>query len=220
MAKRARAHVHSEVPEAGNPKRKSKRMENDMYVARCLECKAEYTSKRPQKYCTRACMNEAHRSFRELVALPKKHPRQCKTCGTAYSTTTGPRGGLPNEYCSPECRGVAQAAQKREEKAARKAKLKLVTVEKVDPFKVFDRDGWRCKMCGVPTPRAHRGLYVDDAPELDHVVPLSRGGEHSYRNTQCSCRKCNLLKSNRIETDLQNFSKWGRVGQIQRQAAF
>jgi 5-methylcytosine-specific restriction endonuclease McrA len=28
-------------------------------------------------------------------------------------------------------------------------------------------------------------------------MPLSKGGEHSYRNTACSCRECNLKKGDK-----------------------
>jgi 5-methylcytosine-specific restriction endonuclease McrA len=34
----------------------------------------------------------------------------------------------------------------------------------------------------------------DDAPELDHIVPLACGGAHTYQNTQCTCRECNGRK--------------------------
>jgi len=74
--------------------------------------------------------------------------------------------------------------------------MRAVAVESVDPIKVFDRDGWRCQLCGKKTPKAKRGTYSRNAPELDHIMPLSLGGEHSYRNTQCLCRSCNGSKSN------------------------
>ena len=76
--------------------------------------------------------------------------------------------------------------------------MKKVEKESVDPFKVFDRDGWVCQMCGVPTPRELRATWEDNAPELDHIIPLSKGGPHTYKNTQCSCRKCNQRKSDKI----------------------
>jgi 5-methylcytosine-specific restriction endonuclease McrA len=29
------------------------------------------------------------------------------------------------------------------------------------------------------------------APTLDHIVPLSKGGSHTYDNLQCACFRCN-----------------------------
>lgn len=70
--------------------------------------------------------------------------------------------------------------------------------ESVNPIKVFERDKWHCQLCGKKLNRQDRGTIQDNAPELDHIIPLSKGGEHSYRNTQCACRKCNIDKGNNI----------------------
>jgi 5-methylcytosine-specific restriction endonuclease McrA len=34
----------------------------------------------------------------------------------------------------------------------------------------------------------------DATPELEHVIPLSKGGTHTKDNVRCSCRACNLNK--------------------------
>jgi 5-methylcytosine-specific restriction endonuclease McrA len=72
--------------------------------------------------------------------------------------------------------------------------MRTIKVENVDPIQVFIRDGWKCQLCGVHTPRRYRGTCKPTAPELDHIVTLADGGEHSYRNTQCACRSCNNKK--------------------------
>ena len=36
------------------------------------------------------------------------------------------------------------------------------------------------------------------SPELDHIHPVSKGGAHSYANTQCLCRQCNAGKSDSL----------------------
>jgi 5-methylcytosine-specific restriction endonuclease McrA len=90
---------------------------------------------------------------------------------------------------------VARAkASKAATRILRKARERVAKVETVNPFKVFERDGWMCRLCGAATPRGKRGTHDDDAPELDHVIPLAKGGDHSYANTQCACRRCNGLK--------------------------
>ncbi|MCU1492989.1 MAG: endonuclease [Acidimicrobiaceae bacterium] len=47
---------------------------------------------------------------------------------------------------------------------------------------VFARDGHRCQYCGA------------QAENIDHVVPRSRGGTHSWDNVVASCRRCNAAK--------------------------
>ena len=51
---------------------------------------------------------------------------------------------------------------------------------------VYLRDGHRCQYCGR--------MPSVDGLNLDHVVPHSRGGTHSWDNLVTSCRECNLRK--------------------------
>ena len=51
---------------------------------------------------------------------------------------------------------------------------------------VFARDGARCQYCTAP------------AESIDHVVPRSRGGEHTWENVVAACRPCNARKRDRL----------------------
>lgn len=55
---------------------------------------------------------------------------------------------------------------------------------------IFGRDEHRCQYCG------------NAAESLDHVVPRSRGGEHSWDNVVACCRRCNLRKGDRLPGDV------------------
>lgn len=51
---------------------------------------------------------------------------------------------------------------------------------------VFARDGHRCQYCGSP------------AESIDHVLPRSKGGLHSWDNVVAACRRCNTRKEDRL----------------------
>jgi len=123
-----------------------------------------------------------------------------KPCLTCASPVGYIMGGSPRIYCSEECRPVSDCERelRRGYKKARRAKTKGAHAENIKPSDIFDRDGWRCQMCGIQTPKSSRGTYRRNAPELDHVTPLSRGGTHTWQNLQCLCRPCNAWKSDRI----------------------
>lgn len=71
-------------------------------------------------------------------------------------------------------------------------------VETIDSRKVFERDGYRCQLCGEAT----KGKWpAATSATLDHIIPLSKGGEHSYRNTQCACFGCNNRKGANAAND-------------------
>jgi 5-methylcytosine-specific restriction endonuclease McrA len=50
---------------------------------------------------------------------------------------------------------------------------------------VFVRDRHECQYCGTR------------AENLDHVVPKSQGGMHTWENVVASCRRCNTRKGGR-----------------------
>jgi 5-methylcytosine-specific restriction endonuclease McrA len=47
---------------------------------------------------------------------------------------------------------------------------------------VFVRDGHRCQYCNAP------------AENIDHVIPRSKGGPHTWENVVAACRPCNARK--------------------------
>lgn len=70
-----------------------------------------------------------------------------------------------------------------------------VARERVDPVAVFVRDHWRCRICGRETPKERMGNPAAlDAPTVDHIIPMSRGGPHTYANVRCACHSCNSGK--------------------------
>lgn len=156
-----------------------------VWIGKCKGCDRAFVSRRAKLYCTSECW-----------AKPAQQPipeRPCKCCGTPFVPAY--TGGGVTDYCGKACGEKVAAAARRICGAKRKAVIRNATVETVDPFIVFARDKWKCQLCGIKTPQGKRGTYADDAPELDHIITLSEGGGHSYRNTQCACRKCNRRKA-------------------------
>lgn len=68
----------------------------------------------------------------------------------------------------------------------RARKRNAPVVEQISRSKVWERDGGRCHICGR---KADPNNW-----HLEHIVPLSRGGEHSMRNVAVSHPACNLRK--------------------------
>mgnify|MGYP003860170963 CR=1 FL=1 len=52
---------------------------------------------------------------------------------------------------------------------------------------LFQRDGHRCQYCGSESERL----------SIDHVMPRSRDGSHSWDNVTTACLRCNVHKGNR-----------------------
>lgn len=76
-----------------------------------------------------------------------------------------------------------------------------------DLSELIDRDGLNCSWCGMETdPNAH--IDDDNKLNIDHIIPLSRGGDDAIYNSQVMCRKCNNKKGNRITSrDMSKANK-------------
>lgn len=187
------------------------------------------------KYCSRGCWFEFSSAKSNLIAglsaSHKVHRVKCGWCGCRFDAQVGSKycseecrsKFVPVDFSCAECGNQVQTSYRDQRKKfcsdvcsgrnhrrirrkMERARLREVQVERVDPIKVFDRDGWRCQICGTKTQKAKRGKVHPRAPELDHIVPLSVGGEHSYRNTQCACRECNSKKGNAVYGQIPMFA--------------
>ena len=55
---------------------------------------------------------------------------------------------------------------------------------------IFARDGGRCVYCTA------------SATSIDHVIPRSRGGGHTWENVVSACHRCNHIKADRTLKEL------------------
>jgi len=57
-------------------------------------------------------------------------------------------------------------------------------------FSIYQRDGYRCRKCGV----SQRYTQL----EVDHIIPIAKGGKSTYNNLQTLCHKCNAKKGDNL----------------------
>ncbi len=90
----------------------------------------------------------------------------------------------------------------------RRAKKLGVESARVDRLAVAMRDGWICQICSDSIdPNAtyllETGKRNPQYLHVDHIIPLSRGGTHTYNNVQATHATCNLKKYNSISDNEQ-----------------
>ena len=69
-------------------------------------------------------------------------------------------------------------------------KNKRDTIPPAIRFKVLKRDRHTCTGCGARAP--------DVELEVDHIVPVSRGGTDELSNLRTLCKDCNTGKGNKV----------------------
>lgn len=157
-------------------------------------------SRQGKRWCSKECSMRAARDSSREYSMRKKEvlPKVCKECGAAFIAEYGDKR---RSFCSSRC---ARLCGRRIARFTRSARERGNGGEKVDPVEICQRDKWTCYLCGKATPRNRRGTTELDAPEVDHVVPLAKGGAHAKHNLRCCCRACNLAKGDTVLQDGAN----------------
>lgn len=171
----------------------------------CKICGKVLTNRRDM-YCSNECRKiKANKHSLELNKAKMMHKttkvRLCKECNKPFVSEYGNKR---RTFCSIEC-SDRYADRCKCRNAKKRAKKYGCEYEYINPIKVFVRDGWRCQLCGKQLSKKNRGTIKDNAPELDHIIPISKGGGHLYINTQCACRKCNSDKGNQDRGQIRLF---------------
>lgn len=169
----------------------------------CEWCGRSYRPKsKSQKYCCKDCNYEGnkrlHRQQWQADYIPKTHI--CKECGNEFTTECRDTHSV---FC---CKSCANKWQRRKDhktlrhleysKEYNRRRERMVAeafVEDVSYDAVFLRDEGICQICGLPV---LKDKFMDPnwSGSIDHILPISKKGEHSMANCQLAHRICNSLK--------------------------
>jgi len=68
---------------------------------------------------------------------------------------------------------------------------------------VYVRDGFTCQICGShPVERGRPWLPDLSDIEIDHIIPVSKGGKDETSNWQVLCKACNRKKGNSVDREM------------------
>ena len=70
--------------------------------------------------------------------------------------------------------------------------------DKIDHLAVFEACNWVCFLCKQTIDRRLRHPHLM-AATLEHIVPLSRGGTHTWDNVTASHAKCNFARGDQLD---------------------
>ena len=140
----------------------------------------------------------------------ERNAHRCMDCGCVIE--------VPKKLC-PTCKAKHEVAKQEKKKIKRRSKYlrnertRYAHAKKngkvdwtISLEKLMKRDGNICALCGEPVDvNAYRiteeGHFIAHGkyPSIDHIVPLSRGGTHTWGNVQLAHCSCNAVKGDTIE---------------------
>lgn len=154
---------------------KTKTLSSSVY---CLQCLTLITSKNAKKFCCASC-STTYNNLRRVY--PKKEPSKCLACNKLLCDAS-------RKYCSNACQGLLRQindlAYKRKLVAAAQSRYRAKKLRKTHP----SANHLKIKEIYLNCPPGH---------EVDHIIPLSRGGLHHEDNLQYLTIRENRKKGNR-----------------------
>ena len=132
--------------------------------------------------------------------------RECKVCGNIFI------GTKRSACCSDICK---KKYQNRQHDLRRRIKNKSNINNDISLEKLMQRDEGICKICGrqVDTEDYYytdEGYFIagENYPSIDHIIPLAKGGTHTWNNVQLAHRHCNSIKCDNIIEQEEKQLKW------------
>lgn len=160
----------------------------------------ETTEKGDGKFCSERCRNRE--SSYKLSQKRKEDnlsiKRLCKNCGVEF------RSDKNTGTCSDRC--ARRYWDRNSNNARRERMLRNGEIDNdITLEKLFIKDKGECYICGEACEWEDYSLNKEGYtivgkkyPSIDHVIPISKGGTHTWRNIKLAHHYCNSLKSDKM----------------------
>lgn len=190
---------------------KYKSKEGKSSILYCIECNSVRLY--GNKICDKCKVSKRYVSLYDYVST-------CKHCNKEFGidiklNNLGDVAQL-NKYCSIECNEqLNKIVRKRNQKISRRKHRRIKDdkqfakkygneYEPVNRTIVYRKHNYICTSCGIKCIHPKADNYNQpNAATLDHVIPKSKGGGHTYDNVTLLCRSCNTIKSDSLPTQLK-----------------
>lgn len=167
----------------------------------CPVCGTVFTvNSSSHKYCSERCQRKAAYAKKKGIALSRAGEKICPVCKTPFITTNAHK-----IFCSKRCQRIVNRYKYGDcDRSLRydERLRKCTTIDKYISLRALIlRDNNTCAICGGKcdlydySVTEHGSILAGpNHPSIDHIVPLSKGGQHTWANIQLAHRRCNTQK--------------------------
>jgi hypothetical protein len=110
-----------------------------------------------------------------------------------------------DRYVRDREKRIALATEHSHRRKARK--LNTVVEKGISILSLKRKHGTKCHYCGkeMDFKKAVGRKFNGDMATIEHLTPLSRGGEHTFENTVLACRFCNISRGAKSQEDFKKY---------------
>jgi len=125
-----------------------------------------------------------------VIEYKKKNPEKIKAHQAKFNENNpGRTNAIKKKWADKNpLNGLERSARYR-------ARKRGATVEKVDYSRVLERDNMQCYIC--------EEVVNEGDVDIDHILPISKGGHHAYHNAAVTHYWCNRKKSAKLPHELE-----------------
>jgi hypothetical protein len=174
----------------------SKGIKSSLPELECLWCLKVFKAKsRKSKCCSQACNGSHNMYMLHSDEIYRSSKLKFCDCGKLI--------GKQFFYCSL-CRETAIGKLNRS--AAMKRRISVVRSgdKGISWRAVGRRDNWVCHLCGNTVIPKAGTAYVPDGATVDHIIPIAKGGTHTWENVAVAHRSCNVLRGSKDLVDAES----------------
>ena len=102
---------------------------------------------------------------------------------------------------------IALATEHSHRRKARK--LNTVVEKGISVLSLKKKHGTKCHYCEkeMDFKKGVGRKFNGDMATIEHLIPLARGGEHTFENTVLACRFCNISRGAKSQEDFEEYRK-------------
>lgn len=184
--------VHIKCKVCGGILERKAQVARKPYKILCEHCRQIKHDQEKQERIAKREQREVEKTKR--IVYRQQSFKICPECGGIYFDR--------KKYCSDKC---GQKANDRRKDLNRRIRTRSQLVDKdISLDALYKRDKGVCYICDQHCDwndyyyKGNTFIAGNHYPSIDHVQPLSKGGEHSWNNVKLACRICNSLKKDNV----------------------
>ena len=186
-------HIFVRCTKCGNIEERAMSSFRGEYKSTCFPCQIKETEERRQKEKEQKQI-EKETTRLERAGRGKQLSFGFCVCGEMLNCFDGRKG--------KQCKACANRASRKIQEIKRRHQISNAMIDTgITIQKLFRRDKGICYLCGElcdwedKETRNNTIVCGNQYPSIDHVIPLAKGGLHSWENVRLAHRICNSLKA-------------------------